>query len=74
MNIVCFSCNSRIGRFGGGQRISLQTGLQFDFCLQQATVTHELLHAVGLWHEQSRYDRDSYLTINLNNVDPSKSK
>ncbi|CAG7733387.1 unnamed protein product, partial [Allacma fusca] len=32
---------------------------------------HETLHALGFYHEQSREDRDDYVTINLNNVLPT---
>jgi hypothetical protein len=55
-------CWSYVGMQGGKQDLSLADGCGFG-----ATV-HELGHAWGLWHEQSREDRDSYVTINWQNI------
>jgi hypothetical protein len=32
------------------------------------TILHEMGHVIGLWHEQSRSDRNTYVTVNYNNV------
>ena len=33
-----------------------------------ATILHEMGHEIGLYHEQSRSDRDTYITVNYQNL------
>lgn len=55
-------CSSYIGRQGGGQ------GIQIADC-SKGSIIHEILHAVGFYHEQSRSDRDSFITIMWSEID-----
>lgn len=57
-------CWSYLGMIGGVQTINLgRAG-----CYNLATFEHEVLHAIGFLHEQSRYDRDKYVKINYENI------
>ena len=47
-------------------------GLINSGCFSSHTIQHELLHVLGFFHEESRPDRDDYLQINLDNVDPNQ--
>ena len=64
VNVVSdrYSCSSYVGRLGGMQNLNLVSACGFG------AAVHEFGHALGLWHEQSREDRDNYVQINWDNI------
>uniref|UniRef100_A0A0M3HHW2 Metalloendopeptidase n=1 Tax=Ascaris lumbricoides TaxID=6252 RepID=A0A0M3HHW2_ASCLU len=57
-------CYSYIGRISNGpQDISIGYG-----CTAVGIVAHEIGHALGLYHEQARYDRDSHVRVLTQNI------
>uniref|UniRef100_G1QWR9 Meprin A subunit n=1 Tax=Nomascus leucogenys TaxID=61853 RepID=G1QWR9_NOMLE len=51
-------CWSEVGDQHVGQNLSIGQG-----CAYKAIIEHEILHALGFYHEQSRTDRDDYVNI-----------
>jgi hypothetical protein len=49
---------SYVGMIGGSQELGM-----FNWGTQ-AVIIHELMHATGVWHEQSRSDRDNFVEVN----------
>ncbi|XP_069034065.1 high choriolytic enzyme 2-like [Embiotoca jacksoni] len=62
-------CYSFLGRQRGSQTLSLQR----RGCTVFRIVQHELLHALGFHHEQSRSDRDEHVRILWENIKRGKS-
>ena len=55
-------CQSSIGRAGGKQYINL------DEDCSTGAIRHEIGHAIGLFHEHQRLDRDNYVKIHTENI------
>ncbi|XP_028416456.1 zinc metalloproteinase nas-6-like [Dendronephthya gigantea] len=61
--VIGKGCYSSIGRVGGRQVVSLH-----EDCKYRGKVIHEILHALGFFHEHSRSDRDKYIRVIWKNI------
>lgn len=62
------ACTSWVGRTGGAQELQLSRGCE------AGSVAHELLHVLGLLHEQGRCDRDEFIEILTRNIPTTELK
>jgi hypothetical protein len=59
-------CEATVGRAGGAQQVGGSGGSSNPCTV--GTILHEMGHTVGLWHEQSRPDRNTYISVNYGNL------
>jgi len=55
--------SSDVGKTGGRQTVSVA-----DACVHLGVVLHVMMHALGFWHEESRPDRDNFVSIQTGNI------
>nr|CAD2183544.1 unnamed protein product [Meloidogyne enterolobii] len=69
-------CTSHVGIFWYTKTKSKDTNISSHHvnvppsagCLSVGTVIHEIMHALGIWHEMNRFDRNEQLWINYKNI------
>lgn len=74
---ICFlftyRCYSEVGRIGGPQVLSIDVHcFKYHTTMFNGTILHEIMHTLGFWHEHTRPDRDQYIRVNFDNVQPGR--
>ncbi|KRY73611.1 Zinc metalloproteinase dpy-31, partial [Trichinella pseudospiralis] len=59
-------CASNVGR--NPMKEPQYVSLSLD-CMKLGVIAHEVAHALGFWHEQSRPDRDRFVNVVWRNID-----
>jgi len=62
---LIFRCCSAVGRITGYIQV-----LSFGRTCGFSEAVHEIGHVIGFWHEQSRADRNDYINVHYNNIEP----
>jgi len=65
-------CYAWVGHKSGKHVLQLEDN-ETSTCMSHKTILHEMMHLTGLWHEQMRSDRDEYIRVRMENVQPGKT-
>lgn len=57
-------CWSSVGKRSQGQIVNLGS----DKCRRHGVIIHELMHAIGFYHQQSASERDDFIKIHWENI------
>ncbi|XP_059620608.1 seminal metalloprotease 1-like [Phlebotomus argentipes] len=63
-------CSSSVGFQNRRQTLNLAPNVPGQGCFRNGTIVHEFLHALGFFHMQSASDRDDFVTIVWDNINP----
>ncbi|GCC19648.1 hypothetical protein chiPu_0018442 [Chiloscyllium punctatum] len=53
---------------GPGKQRAQEISLQKPHCVQVGIIQHQLMHALGFYHENCRTDRDDYVELKMENI------
>ncbi|CAD5209189.1 unnamed protein product [Bursaphelenchus xylophilus] len=62
-------CYTSVGRHRGKNVVMLEAN-NIATCAEHDIVIHEFMHTIGLWHEHMRYDRDKYIKVHFDRIEP----
>ena len=57
------ACESYVGRVGGGQEVTLGS-----WCYRKEVIIHELMHALGFYHEHTKAKSKEFVTIKRHRI------
>lgn len=57
---------------GGRQQLNLQPYAPESGCFRLYTIVHEFIHALGFYHMQSATERDDFVRIAWENIEPGR--
>ena len=64
-----YTCSSTdIGRTPAEWPVKQAISLNHGGCIAEPSLMHEILHALGFYHEHARWDRSDYVAVNYANI------